>query len=228
VIVGSLLLILVAVALLAFGLLQGANSFLVGSVSASLLAALALIVGGRKFARTADGEQAAREGEPASQRRARAAVPVEAAPDEPDVVVEPVEELVTVGRSGRRPRAEGSAIPIQMGGEPESSGAPVRFADDDLARLPERDDETDEYDDDDPPDEPPSQPVSPADAARVARMDSEVLVIDGRPRYHQSGCVHLLGRQSEPLPVSEAIELGFTPCGRCEPDSALLAQARRV
>src|SRR5690606_7599446 len=80
----------------------------------------------------------------------------------------------------------------------------------------------------DPPDEPPVQPVSPADAERVSRMNTEVLVVDGRPRYHLPGCVHLLGRDSEPLPVSEAIELGFTPCGLCEPDSALLAEARRV
>jgi hypothetical protein len=87
-----------------------------------------------------------------------------------------------------------------------------------------------DYPDDevDPPDEPAPQQVSPADAARVGRMANEVLVVDGRPRYHLPGCVHLLGRESEPLPVSEAIELGFTPCSLCEPDSALLADARRV
>ena len=86
----------------------------------------------------------------------------------------------------------------------------------------------DDYDDEDPPDEPVAQQVSPADSARVARLSTDVLVIDGRPRYHLAGCVHLLGRESEPLPVAEAIELGFTPCGLCEPDSALLAEARRV
>jgi hypothetical protein len=85
-----------------------------------------------------------------------------------------------------------------------------------------------DVDDDDPPDEPAAQIVAPADAARVARMSAQVLVIDGRPRYHQAGCVHLLGRESEALPVSEAVELGFTPCSLCEPDSALLADARRV
>jgi hypothetical protein len=40
--------------------------------------------------------------------------------------------------------------------------------------------------------------------------------------------VHLLGRPHEPLPVSEAVELGFSPCGLCEPDSVLLEDARRV
>jgi hypothetical protein len=86
----------------------------------------------------------------------------------------------------------------------------------------------DDFDDEDPPDEPVAQRVSAADAARVARMSTEVLVIDGRPRYHVAGCVHLLGRPYEPLVVAEAVDLGFSPCGLCEPDSALLADARRV
>jgi len=86
----------------------------------------------------------------------------------------------------------------------------------------------DDDDDEDPPDEPAAQVTPAADAARVARMTAAVLVVDGRPRYHISGCVHLLGRESEPLPVNEAVELGFTPCSLCEPDSALLAGARRV
>jgi hypothetical protein len=59
-------------------------------------------------------------------------------------------------------------------------------------------------------------------------MSAEVLVVDGRPRYHVPGCVHLLGRPIEPLPVNEALELGFSPCALCEPDSALLADARRA
>ncbi|MDG4827066.1 hypothetical protein O7635_34910 [Asanoa sp. WMMD1127] len=92
--------------------------------------------------------------------------------------------------------------------------------------APDLDDDDD--DDEDPADEPAAQIVSAADAARVARMTAPVLVIDGRPRYHITGCVHLLGRESEPLPVGEAAELGFTPCSLCEPDSALLAGARRV
>jgi hypothetical protein len=224
VIVGSLLLIMVAVGLLAFGLLQGSNSLLVGSVSASLLGALALIVGGRRAARTADEAAAIRESERASRRRVRE-IPDEVETVEAEAIVEPAEELVAAGRVGSRTGGEaGGSIPVQPAGDSE----PTRLVEDDAVELPEAEEDSDEYDDDDPPDEPPAQPVSPADAARVARMDIEVLVIDGRPRYHQSGCVHLLGRVSEPLPVSEAVELGFTPCGRCEPDSALLAQARRV
>ena len=74
--------------------------------------------------------------------------------------------------------------------------------------------------DDDPyPDEPAAQHVAPADAARVARMADDVLVVDGRPRYHLAGCLHLRDRETEPLPVGEAVELGFTPCAACEPDT---------
>ena len=82
-----------------------------------------------------------------------------------------------------------------------------------------------EPDDDDPADEPPPQAVRPSDAVRVARMDAEVLVVDGRPRYHLGDCPHLAGRHTEPLPVNEAVELGFSPCGQCRPVDRLVAQA---
>jgi hypothetical protein len=81
--------------------------------------------------------------------------------------------------------------------------------------------------DEDPIDEPPSQLVPPADAALIATLDTMVTVVDGRPRYHLATCVHLLGREVQELPVSEAVELGFSPCNLCEPDTTLLAQARR-
>jgi len=83
-----------------------------------------------------------------------------------------------------------------------------------------------EFTEDDPPGEPPQQLVSPADAKLVARLDSAVFVVDGRPRYHRANCAFLRSRETEALPVRQALELGFTPCGRCEPDSALIAGAR--
>jgi hypothetical protein len=250
VIPGSLLLILLAVALLAFGLVQGSNPYLVGSIAASLLAAIALIAGSRRAGRgggevetddrdhddveTDDRERAG------AARTARRHGPREA----------PTEMLRTAREGGserRRDLGDGGfrdddrrdeeveavgrrlqtivepAIPAQ-GSAPEvdrgldrGRGASQHAAVND-----------DDYDDEDPADEPVAQQVSPADSARVARLSTDVLVIAGRPRYHLAGCVHLLGRESEPLPVAEAIELGFTPCGLCEPDSALLADARRV
>ncbi|OJF13259.1 clumping factor A [Couchioplanes caeruleus] len=82
-------------------------------------------------------------------------------------------------------------------------------------------------DPDDPDDEPLPQKVRPADAVRVARLDAEVVVVDGRPRYHVADCPHLSGRQTEGLPVAEAVELGFSPCGQCRPVDRLVAAAVR-
>jgi len=247
VIAASLVLIVVAVVLLGYGLLDGSNTYLVGSILASLLAALALVIGSRRtggraaVAAAVEAEELAR-----GRRRARQ------------------DELVGVGAGGgpgdRMPpasdefgdrddlarRTHDTAV-IDMGrsGVPAQSegGSTGRYGADDEAgrfgrgetgyaepadRAELDDDFDDDYDEDDPPDEPAPQRVSPADAARVAQLHTEVLVIDGRPRYHLPGCVHLLGRENEGLPVSEAVELGFTPCSLCEPDSALVASARRV
>ncbi|MGN9775650.1 hypothetical protein ACTMS0_07715 [Micromonospora sp. H33] len=77
-------------------------------------------------------------------------------------------------------------------------------------------------------DEPAAQDVPVADAARLARLDREVRVVDGRPRYHLAGCPHLVGREYEPLPVAEAADLGFTPCAHCAPATALLAEDGRI
>jgi hypothetical protein len=209
-IVGSLLLIVVAVGMLVLGLVQGVNALLVASIAASLLAAITLIAGGRQTASRAPARASRRE------RNADA---------------EPSEH---VRRAERQPVGAGvgagSATAGQRSADETSLLAPVP----DESSVPHQvanayavDD--DEYDDEDEPaDEPPAQETSPADTARIARLSAEVIVIDGRPRYHLRGCVHLLGRDSEPLPVSEAVELGFTPCSVCEPDSSLLAAARRV
>jgi len=88
-------------------------------------------------------------------------------------------------------------------------------------------DEFGEPDPDDPADEPLPQAVRAADAVRIARMDAEVLVVDGRPRFHFADCPHLVGRLTEPLPVAEAVELGFNPCGLCRPVDRLVAAAAR-
>lgn len=181
-IVATVLLIVGAAGLLGIGLWQPSSALLSGSIGASLLAAILLVVATRR------GTGPAR---PAGER----------ARLEPVAADSPSEALTM-------------SIPLQSAA---GRGTPAHEA-------PAGPDE----DDIDPPDEPAPQQVSAADAARVGRMTTEVLVVDGRPRYHLPGCVHLLGRESEPLPVGEAVELGFTPCSLCEPDSALLADARRV
>jgi hypothetical protein len=212
VIVASLVLILGAVVLLVLGLINGSSGLLVGSIGTSLLAAVALVVGVRQAG------------------AARSAADLE---DEDEQYDEAGEEE-WAPRSDQRPlehRSTGRAAVMPPRGEhlggwdddPPPSSPMVQMG----AGVPSQA-MHDDYDDEDPPDEPVAQRVSASDAARVARMSSDVLVIDGRPRYHVPGCVHLLGRPVEPLPVSEAVELGFSPCGLCEPDSALLADARRV
>ncbi|ANY05082.1 hypothetical protein [Pseudonocardia sp. HH130630-07] len=69
--------------------------------------------------------------------------------------------------------------------------------------------------------EAPEEPRDPTLANLVARLPDEVLVIDEHPRYHVESCRTLAGRQVIPLPVSEAVELGFTPCGQCTPNRTL-------
>jgi hypothetical protein len=199
VIVASLLLIAGATGLLVLGLWQSSSAMLSGSIAASLLAAVVLVVGTRRSSYVEDTE------------------PVDELADE-----EREAEPALVGQASRAEAArEDGAEPVEAGGGAPTVTIPTQgSAAQEAAPLEEEAAE--------PADEPPMQQVSPADAARVSRMMTEVLVVDGRPRYHLSGCVHLLGRESEPLPVAEAVELGFTPCGLCEPDSALLADAGRV
>ena len=84
-----------------------------------------------------------------------------------------------------------------------------------------------EPDVDDPDDEPLPQAVQPADAVRVSRLEAEVMVVDGRPRYHLPECPSLVGRLAEPVPVREAVELGFNPCGLCRPVDRLVGSAAR-
>src|SRR5437763_2402332 len=226
-IVGSLLLILVAVAMLGLGLVQGSNAFLVGSIAASVLAAVALVVGARRAAaaRAVPGADAydglGDDDTPVrGEKRSAADRPHRRRTEGTGYGRE------GTGRAGTEPAA-GTVLEDERDLDERDRGAiPNQSAGDGRGRADAELD--DDLDDEDPPDEPAAQIVPPADAARVARMSAPVLVIDGRPRYHQAGCVHLLGRESEPLPVSEAVELGFTPCSLCEPDSALLADARRV
>ncbi|MFV2101088.1 hypothetical protein [Micromonospora sp. LOL_024] len=76
-------------------------------------------------------------------------------------------------------------------------------------------------------DEPAAQESTADQVALVARLADDVRVVDGRPRYHLDECPHLVGREHEPLPVAEAVELGFTPCGHCTPDTILLSESGR-
>ena len=269
-IVGSLLLILVAVALLVAGVLSGSNALIICCMVLVVVAAIVLVMGVKQQAassnessddddpadedeeRTGEYRAVADNGFRSRQSERRSAdVTAESVPVRSRrgaVVADDRATMVVDDPAGRAAYAAATAataaIPAQSGYdrapyeqqpfEQQPYDAPDYAARNAYAaNAAAYEAEASTYEgqvdlDEDPPDEPSAQIISPAAAARVAMLTSDVLVIDGRPRYHVSGCVHLLGRESEPLPVGEAVELGFTPCGMCEPDSALLAEARRV
>jgi hypothetical protein len=78
----------------------------------------------------------------------------------------------------------------------------------------------------DPGDEPGEEPTDASDLLVVAGLNAEVRVVDEHPRYHLATCVWLANRPTIPIPVSEARQLGFTPCSRCGPDATLAARHR--
>ena len=193
--IASILLILVALVFLVAGLADGSGPLLIVSIAASLLAAVALVVGARQTAatRAAAGRTA--------RRRGRATGAGYGAPVvEPEIPVQHVPP--TAGGGWRQPP-----------GPPSGS---------DLRPRPAPSPGTDEV----PLDEPDVQQVRPEDEDLVARLATTVHVVQGRPRYHLATCSHLLDRLPSRIPAAEAVELGFTPCARCAPVTALLADAR--
>ncbi|MFB9725162.1 hypothetical protein [Haloechinothrix salitolerans] len=79
----------------------------------------------------------------------------------------------------------------------------------------------------DPHTPPGEEDTDAADLLLVSELDDQVLVIDEQPRYHLPECGWLVDKDTIPIPVSEARELGFTPCARCGPDTSLVARARK-
>lgn len=193
-IVSSLLILVTATVLLAIGMVGGNNGLLVSSIAASLAAGAALYVGAV-----------------ARARRRPSARPRPAADDTQELsrIVDdtPTTEIPVV--RGRIFEPTDYAIDR----EPE-----LRFEDPPRQRAPGGRHQAD----DDLRNEPLEQRLTSVEKASLMRLDAEVAVVDGRPRFHHGGCVHLVGRDPEPLPVAEALDLGFTPCALCEPVSRLL------
>lgn len=78
----------------------------------------------------------------------------------------------------------------------------------------------------DPDREPDEEPTDASDLLVVAGLSVEVRVVDEHPRYHLATCSWLGPRPTIPIAVSEARQLGFTPCARCGPDAVLAARHR--
>jgi hypothetical protein len=74
--------------------------------------------------------------------------------------------------------------------------------------------------------EPAEEETDAADLLVVSELDVQVVVVDERPRYHLTSCRWLGDRETIPIAVAEARDLGFTPCARCRPDAKLAADHR--
>lgn len=74
--------------------------------------------------------------------------------------------------------------------------------------------------------EPGEEDTDAADLLVVYELTEQVLVVDEHPRYHLARCPWPDRAMAEQLPVREARELGFTPCARCRPDTALARRHR--
>jgi hypothetical protein len=267
----SLLLILVAVALLVAGVVGSTNALIVGSIVVTVFAAIVLVAGVREAvplepdtdpdlaggsprlapppgAPTGPDRPGGPSRRPAGHTYAERATP---AHDGATLVADPAGRAdipTQAGDPGRRGyrSADADTDLYGTGGpyEREAFEEPIEGelvdvepvdvepVDGEPIDAEPYDEATDggsagDLDDEDPPDEPAPQVVPASVAAAVAGLDTEVMVVDGRPRYHLDTCDHLRGRESEAIAVSEAVELGFTPCGLCRPDTALVEDATR-
>jgi len=233
------------VVLLVVGLTGGSSILLTISIGASLLAAVALVVGARQVAAnraTADVGRAGPRTSAAPRTAGQSGPGVAYGPPLAghDVPVQHVPSTVGNGGTGWRqppeppfdPDAPFEPEPAPAGGTAARS-SPVSPAPSPLVSpaspFAARADEVPDVPAADPPaEEPAEQAITSAEAALVARLPSPVDVVDGRPRYHLASCPHLVGRLPETLPVTEAVELGFTPCATCAPATALLADVRPI
>ncbi|QWF76998.1 hypothetical protein [Amycolatopsis sp. CA-230715] len=76
--------------------------------------------------------------------------------------------------------------------------------------------------------DPAEEQTDAADLLVVSELETEVVVVDEFPRYHLTDCRWLADRDTIPIAVKEARDLGFTPCARCTPDSKLAAEHRKA
>ncbi|WP_328617619.1 hypothetical protein OHS18_16230 [Amycolatopsis sp. NBC_00355] len=115
---------------------------------------------------------------------------------EPDVVEEPAE------KPAEEPSGASAASAASAGSAAKEEPAPADDA------------------------EPGEESTSAADIALLADLDDEVFVVDEHPRYHLRVCAWVGIRDTIPIGIGEARQLGFTPCARCGPDETLVAAHR--
>ncbi|MGV9366838.1 hypothetical protein [Amycolatopsis sp. NPDC003731] len=140
----------------------------------------------------------------------------------------------------RRRSAAPAATPVAAS-EPEPEPAPEPAEEEQTTLIPAAGDLGDPADTPEPDPEPadasaetettadtdPGVEDTPeADVAILADLEDEVVVVDEHPRYHLRTCEWLGPRDTIPIGVGEARQLGFTPCDVCRPDATLVAAHR--
>ena len=197
-----LLLLVAGLALLVLGLITGSTPLVVASIVASLLAAMAILRYRRR--QEAGGVGASSRGLGASSRGAGISSRPATTPDQArDSTTAQVPALATVAAEPAR-----VARPSAHAAGPDQPA--VELAEDLSADPAEPENPAD-----------PDPAEADTDPPVRSRGDEPVWVIDGRPRYHLPSCAFLRGRASEPVPLRQAVEDGFTPCALCDPDSGL-------
>lgn len=219
-----LLLLVAGLALLVLGLIAGSTAPVLASIAASLLAAYAMTRFRRRPGAGSDQGRASNTSG-GGLSLAKAPVPATAAANRatartaPVAVAEPVAVTQPVAAAQPVAVAEPKTEPAHAAAEP--AAAEPAAAHSEPVESPVRDDADDQVLED--PDDPagPEPAVADTDPPLRSRGDEPVWVIDGRPRYHLSGCGFLPGRHPEPVPLRQAVEDGFTSCALCDPDSGL-------
>lgn len=134
------------------------------------------------------------------RKKRSAEAPVEETADDPaDEAAEPEE-----GDEEKPEDAEQTVLMPTIGelGDPEEAAEPQRNGD------------------------PGEEESDPEDVAVVSELETEIVVVDEYPRYHVTTCAWLETRDTIPLGIGEARQLGFTPCALCTPDAEIAGQHR--
>lgn len=224
-----MVLVLAALGTLIAALVDNAPIWAWISIGLSVLAALVLLFdwwGGRRAARGAEEAPETEADEAEEPAEHAAEVGAEGAAEQPGT--EPGTEPAEAPAEAERPTepepvvAEAEAppaVPVETpvaAEDPEATEVQPVVADDGAPRELVQDDV-----------DPPEEGTDAADLLIVSELDTQVLVVDEHPRYHLIECTWLASRDTIPIAVSEARELGFTPCSRCGPDGALAEGVRR-
>jgi hypothetical protein len=202
-----LVLVLAALGLLVTALITASSLWAWVSIGLSVLAGLILVLDWlRRRRRAAAPAAEARPEEPAEEPESEPAPePVEPAEEEQTTLIPAAGDLGDPGDTPE-PAAESAGTPAET---PANASADASGEAETKAEADPGVEETPE-----------------ADIAVLADLEDEVVVVDEHPRYHLRTCEWLGARDTIPIGVGEARQLGFTPCDRCRPDTTLVATHR--